>query len=73
MKGTNETSQECSQNMSEDIEQESTVGEFIVLLGPSHQDDSDNGDNSSQSLSPQGSTDRRTSSPPCKTHKKKAR
>ena len=71
MQEINGTSQECSQNVSEDIEEESAIGELIVLPGPSYQDDSENVYSSSQSLDPQGSTDRPPSPPSRKTPKKR--
>ena len=71
MQEPTETSQQCSQNLNEDVEEESTVGDLLVLPGPSHQDDSGNMYNSSQSLTPQGSTVRPPSSPPSKTPKKR--
>ena len=71
MQEINVTSQEFSQNVSENIEEESTIGELIVFPGPSYQDDSENMYKSSQSLNPQGSTDRPPSSPSSKTPKKR--
>ena len=71
MQEINGTSQECSQNVSEDIEEESAIGELLVLPGPSYQDDSDNVDTSSQPLDLQGSTDRPPSPPSRKTPNKR--
>ena len=56
MQEPTETSQQCPLNLNEDVEEGNTVGELSVLPGPSHQDDSENMYNSSQSLSPQCST-----------------
>ena len=71
MQEPTETSQQWSQNLNEDVEEESTVGGLVVLPGPSHQVDSGNIYNSSQSLTPQGSIVRPPSSPPSKTPKKR--
>ena len=71
MQESTETSQQCSLNVNEDIEEESTVGEFVVLLGPSHLEDSGNIHNSLQSLNPQGIADGPHSPPPSRTPKKR--